>query len=261
MTHRFRIALAAAALLLAVPLPGASATIPGLRASGTLVVQANVEGSPITLGGRVAVYHKGALYRVDVLSLAIPGAGSDLSAVASQLIAPGGVSFVYDGAAGTFTAWSNANRTYYTGVREHPVIASPPSESAVQRASGGDPLAALANLAVALRDVQSATIQLTGHPVVNGHPATALDVQMRRQAPGRPLETYHAQVALADDLGDFPLQLTFQSIAGTRGGFGGTLKIDLTTVQRDVPDDDVFETPAGYTRAASISGVLRVPLR
>ncbi len=263
MTPRLRTTALLVALLLVIPLPGTTAMIPGLRASGTLVVQANVQGSPMTLGGRVAVYHRGPLYRLDVLSLAIPGAGSDLSAVASQLIAPGGVSFVYDGATGAVTAWSNANRTCFFSVPERRALATPPpgAEGAGERAGGGDPLAALANVALALRDVQSATIQLTGHTVVNGHPSTGLDVQMRRQLPGKPLENYHAQVALADDLGDFPLQIAFQSIPATRNDFGGTMKLDLTTVQRDVPDDDVFAPPQGYTRVNSLSGVLKVSLR
>ncbi len=133
--------------------------------------------------------------------------------------------------------------------------------SAATRAGGGDPLAALANVAAALRDVQSATIQLAGHAMVNGHPTTNLDVQMRRQLPGQPLENYHAQVALADDLGDFPLQIAFQSIPAARGDFGGTMKLDLTTVQRDLPDDDVFAPPQGYTRVSSLSGVLKISIR
>ncbi|HZO93563.1 MAG TPA: hypothetical protein VFB22_07315 [Candidatus Baltobacteraceae bacterium] len=258
MKHAARLA-AAAVLLLAVPLPGASATIPGLRASGTIVVQADIEGAPMTLGGRVALYHRAPLYRLDVLSLAVPGAGSELSAVASQLIAPGGVSFVYDAATGTLTAWSNANRAYYTATPDRRTSFALPPPDAARRAAAGDPLAALANVAAALRDVQNATIQLTGHANVNGHPATELDVQMRRQIPGHAAENYHAQVALADDLGDFPLQLTFQSTPASRGDVGGTMKLDLTTVQRDVPADDVFEAPEGYTRVSSLSGVLRVP--
>jgi hypothetical protein len=261
MIARLRAASAAAVLtLLVAPVAGSGAVIPGLRSSGTLVVQANLQGAPVSIGGRVALYHRGALYRLDLLSLGIPGAGSDLSALASQLIGEGGVSLVYDGATGTITAWSNANHTYYTETPEHRASAAP-VDGAARAAAAGDPLSALANVAASLRDVESATIQLVGHSMVNGHPATDLDVQMKRQMPGQPLENYHAQLALADDLGDFPLQIAFQSIPASKNGFGGTMKLDLTTVQRDLPPDDVFAAPAGYTRVSSLSGVLKVPVR
>ncbi len=34
------------------------------------------------------------------------------------------------------------------------------------------------------------------------------------------------------------------------------MKLDLTTVVRETPDDAVFAVPAGYTRVSSLSGVL-----
>ena len=107
--------------------------------------------------------------------------------------------------------------------------------------------------------MQSATIQLVGHTTVNGHPATSLDVQMRRQLPGKALENYHAQLALADDLGDFPVQITLQSVPATPRDFGGTAKLDLTEIQRDEPADNLFTIPTGYTRVSSLAGVLHMP--
>lgn len=242
-------------LLSATPVLGANA-IPGLRSSGTIVVQADVQGQPVNVGGKVALYHKGALYRLDLLSLGFPGTSADVSAAMSSLIAPGGVSIVYDGATQTLSAWSSANRIYYTATPQRtPASAAPaPAEGAP---TGGDPLATLANLAGALHDVESATIQLVGHTTVNGHPATDLDVTMKRQLPGRPLEDYHARLALADDLGDFPLQISFQSVPATKSAFGGVMKLDFTTVQRDAPDDAVFVIPAGYTRVTSITAILK----
>jgi hypothetical protein len=252
---------ASAALALATPaLLGATASIPGLTSSGTIVVQANVQGQPVNVGGKVALYHKGSLYRLDLLSLGFPGTSGDLSALAATLIGPGGVSVLYDGATGSLSAWSNANKTYYSATPPPPARPAP----AAAPASGappnpGDPLAALASLATSLQSVQSATIQLVGHSPVNGHPATNLDVQMKRQLPGKPLEDYHAQLALADDLGDFPVQIALQSVPATRDAFGGTLKLDLTSVQRDIPADSVFVIPPGYTRVSSLAGVLRMP--
>jgi hypothetical protein len=253
---KFRTAAVSAALMLAAsPLLGAAA-IPGLRSSGTIVVQANVQGEPINVGGKVALYHKGSLYRLDLLSLGFPGVSGDLSQIAASLIGPGGVSLVYDGATGAVSAWSTTNHTFYSATPARAASAAAAAPVAVADTSG-DPLAALANVATALRDVQSANIQLTGHSTVNGHPTTDLDVQMKRQQPGKPLENYHAQLALADDLGDFPVQIAFQSIPATKSAFGGTMKLDLTTVQRDTPDDGIFAIPQGYTRVSTLGAVLK----
>ncbi len=251
---------ASAVLLLTAPaLLGATAAIPGLRASGTLVVTANVQGSPVNVGGNVALYHKGSLYRLDVLSLGFPGTSGDLSALAATLIGPGGISALYDGSTGAMTAWSNANRTYYTQTAPRPAPPSGPVATAAANvpAASGDPLAALASVASALHDVQSATIQLVGHSPVNGHPATNLDLQLRRQLPGKPLENYHAQLALADDLSDFPVQITVQAVPATPSAFGGTAKLDLTSIQADNPADSLFVVPQGYARVDSLAGVLR----
>ena len=249
-------ALAALAIsVLGLSLLGAAPAIPGLRAGGTVVIQANLQGQPLNIGGNVALYHKGTTYRLDLLSLGFPGASGDLGAAASTLLGPGGVTVVYDGSTGIVTAWSSANRTYYAGSPAR-APAPPPSAASVAAASGGDPLSALASVAAALRDVQSATIQLIGHSVVNGHPTTQLDVQMKRQLPGKAPESYHAQLALADDLSGFPVQLTLQSIPPTPNAFGGTMKLDLTSVQPDDPDDATFRVPPGYARVPSLSGVL-----
>jgi hypothetical protein len=248
-----RVLAAPATIALVLPLLGAGPPIPGLRATGTVVFQASLQGQPLNVGGNVALYHKGTAYRLDLLSLGFPGASGDLSSLASTLLGPGGVTVLYDGATAGVTAWSSANRTYY--VSSPPAAITTPSAGAVTPA-GGDPLGALAGVAAAMRDVQSATIQLIGHSVVNGHPTTGLDVQMKRQLPGKAPENYHAQIALADDLGGFPVQLTLQSVPATPTAFGGTMKLDLTSVQPDDPNDALFRIPAGYTRVNSLSGVL-----
>ena len=250
---------ASAVLLVTTPvLIGAGPALPGLRSSGTLVVQTTISGTPLTVGGNVALYHKGSLYRLDVLSLGIPGTSGDLSALAASFIGQGGISAVYDSSSGALTAWSNANRTYYaaTPVRPNTAGAGAPAPGPAAPAGSSDPLAALGSVATALHDVQSATIQLVGHAPVNGHPATNLDLQMKRQLPGKPLENYHAQVALADDLGEFPLQIVLQSTPATPSAVGGTAKLDLTSIQADTPDDAMFRTPSGYTRVSSIGALL-----
>ena len=256
--------LAASAALLLASAPAVSTAqtapaIPGFRSSGTLVVALNLQGQPLNVGGRVAMYHKGSLYRLDVLSLGLPGLSGDLSAMAATLLGPGGVSILYDGTNGALTAWSDTNRTYYSEApRAAPAgVAGAPQNAPA--AGAADPLAALAGIGGMLHNVQSASIQMTGHSTVNGHPATSLDIQMRRQLPGKPLENYHAQLALADDLNEFPVQIALQSVPADKNAFGGTMKLDLTDVQRDSPADTLFTVPQGYTRVTSISGVLRRP--
>jgi hypothetical protein len=256
-----RTCAAAAALLLGPSTLLAAGSIPALRSSGTIVVQANVEGQPVNIGGKVALYHKGSLYRLDLLSVAFPGLSGDLSAAAASMIGPGGVSLVYDGASGAVSAWSTSNRTFYSATPARGAAPAVPAGPGAADPSSGDPLAALANVAAALHDVQSANIQLTGHSTVNGHPTTDLDVQMKRQQPGRAPENYHAQLALADDLGNFPVQIAFQSVPATKSAFGGTMKLDLTTVQRDTPDDGIFVIPQGYTRVSTLGAVLKPPGR
>jgi hypothetical protein len=249
--------LRALALAGAIAFLGASAPILGLRSSGTIVVAARVEGQPLNLGGNIALYRKGALYRLDVLSLGIPGTSSEISAAATALLGPGGITLVYDATTGAVTAWSTESRSWYPvtppHAQQHGATAAVPPPDA---ASGSDPLAALAGVGAALRDVQAATIQLLGHKTVNGHPTTDVDVQMKRQRPGKPFEDYHAQVALADDLSDFPVQIAFSSVPATATAFGGSMKLDLTDVQPATPDDAMFVVPSGYARAASLSAVL-----
>ncbi|HYZ16864.1 MAG TPA: hypothetical protein VE591_10705 [Candidatus Acidoferrum sp.] len=256
--RRSRRAAAYAALVFAAtPLLGATTPMPPLRSNGTLVVQANVEGSPVNIGGTIALYHKGALYRLDVLSLGFPGTDPNLSALASSLIGPGGVSLLYNGETGQTVAWSTTNRTYYELAPAHAANA-PAARPAPATTNGppSDPLSVLASVAQTLQNVQTASIQLTGHGVVNGHPSTQIDVLLKRQLPGKPLEDYHAQLALADDLNDFPVQLALSSTPASKSAFGGSLKLDLTSVQRDTPADTLFTVPSGYTRASSLSGVL-----
>ncbi len=231
--------------------------MPGLRSSGTLVVSANVSGEPINVGGNVALYHKGTLYRLDVLTLGFPGTSGGLSALASTLIGPGGVSLLYDGATGATTAWSNQNKTYYQMARPARAGVRHGGARRAERARRperparrpGEPRPDPARRAE--RDDPAHRPQDGQRP-----PTTDIDVQMKRQLPGKPLEDYHAQVALADDLGEFPVQIAFASVPATKTAFGGTMKLDLTSVVRETPEDAVFAVPAGYTRVTSLSGVL-----
>jgi hypothetical protein len=229
----------------------------GFRSSGTLVVQATVSGSPLNVGGNIALYRRGSKYRLDLLSLGFPGASATTSAVAGALLAPGGATLIYNGATGAVTAYSNGNRDYYEDTPK-PITSGPAASPAAAPAAGAaDPLAALAGIVRQLHDVQRASIVLTGHSTTNGHATDDLDVIVRRQRPGKALEDYHAQLSLADDLDGFPVRILFSSTPATPQDFGGSLRLDLTAIAPETPDDAVFAVPAGYARVASIGEVLQ----
>jgi hypothetical protein len=250
--------LSAAFIVGATPLLGA-ASLPGIRASGTLVTQVSVSGTPVSLGGDISMYHKGAEYRLDVHDVRFPGADATTAALMQQFLPAGGISILYNGATGSAVAWSTAARSYYV-IQSGMASNGPPSllssSAPSTPAAQGDPLAGIAAIASVMRDMETASVQLTGHRAINGHPTTDVDVQMRRQLPGKPAEDYHAQIAFADDLSGFPVQMTLQSIAPTSSGFGGTVKIDLTTVEQATPNDAVFVMPPGYTRVTGLQGLL-----
>ncbi len=247
------IALGPAAIFSPPPAPAAVA-IPGFHATGTLVVQARFAGSPVNVGGTIALYESGPRYRLDLLSLAFPGADQTAGALASALLAPGGITLLYDGASGAVSAYSVANHVFYrtapSSTTSRPVTAAAPDTAA-------GPLATLAAVARQLHDVQRASIQLIGHDPVNGHPAENLDVMVRRQLPGRPLEDYHAQIALADDLDGFPVRIALASTPPTPQDVGGSLQLDLTAVTRETAATGTFEVPPGLTQVGSLGEVLQ----
>ncbi len=252
---RLRRALSGALLAVAIGSPAAARAEPpvsGFHSTGTLVIAARIGGSPLSAGGDIALYRRGSMYRLDLLSLAFPGTDSSTSTIAGALLAPGGATLIYDGSSGTVTAYSTANRVYYEDARK-PVAGATPAPAP----GAADPLAALAGVVRQLHDVQRASIQLTGHSTTNGHPTDDLDVLVRRQLPGKSLEDYHAQLELADDLDGFPVRILFSSTPPNPQDFGGSLRLDLTAVARETPDAATFEVPAGYARVPSLGQVLQ----
>jgi hypothetical protein len=260
---RMRRALAAAfcASVIGAPLTGAAASSAagappsGFRSTGTLVVQATISGSPLNVGGTIAFYERGNLYRLDLLSLGFPGSDPTASAVAGALLAPGGVTLIYDGSTGAIAAYSIGNRTVY---RDRPKAPGPAPVGPPALTGAADPLAALSAVARQLHDVERASIALTGHSTTNGHPTDDLDVVVVRQRPGKSRENYHAQVSLADDLDGFPVRIALQSTPPTPQDFGGALRLDLTAVARESPADSVFAVPDGLTPVSSLGEVLAV---
>jgi hypothetical protein len=248
----------AAGWIAALPTAGdAQPRATGFQATGTLVAQATIAGSPLNVGGTIAVYRNGGFYRLDLLSLAFPGTDPTASAVAGALLAPGGATLIYNGATGAVSAYSNAHRVYYASAAAPTAGAGTPPP-ALPAAGGADPLGALAGIARQLHDVVRASILLTGHSVTNGHPTADLDVLVRRQRPGKALEDYHAQLALADDLDGFPVRILLSSTPATPQDFGGSLRLDLTTATAQTPALALFTIPPGYTRVSSLGEILQV---
>jgi hypothetical protein len=261
-----RRALAAIALatLFAAPVPlraaDVSALSGGVRASGTMVVQTTISGTPITVGGDIALFHRGNFYRLDLLSLAFPGPSSPLSTMAGALLPQGGATVIYNGVTGAISAYSNANHSFYSAEPAAPPPRNPAPANGPPPVAA-DPLDALAGIARQLRDMQSASLQFTGHGTTNGHPVSNIDVQLKRQLPGKSPENYHAQLALADDLDGFPVQLLVSVTPPNPGDFGGNARLDLVNVIPEAQADAVFAIPGGYTRVTNIGDVLRPPAR
>jgi hypothetical protein len=260
MQLRRVLATLALATLLTVPAPlraaDVSALSNGVHATGTMVVQANVSGTPVTLGGDIALFHRGNFYRLDLLSLAFPGPSSPLSTMAGALLPQGGATVIYNGVTGVLTAYSNANRSFYIADSPAPPPRNPAPPSGPAPVAA-DPLDALAAVARQLHDMQSASLQFTGHGTINGHPVSNIDVQLKRQLPGKAPENYHAQFALADDLDGFPVQLLVSITPPTANDFGGNARLDLASIVPEAQADSVFAVPGGYTRVSNIGDVLR----
>jgi hypothetical protein len=237
---------------------------PGFTAHGTLGAQTQLSGQPISLTGNIALEQLGDMVRLDLLSLGIPNSGSVLGALASSamsatsLFPAGGYSVVFDRRNRTYTVWSPSKRTYFASApNTTPAATSNPAVAATTAiAETGDLLHSFAAARV-LRDyrVFSASINLTGHGTTNGHPTTGLSYAIKRQERSGDLMSIAGSMKLADDLDEIPVQL-IANVQGAGGGAPpGTIRVDLTSIDRNAPSGDDFSVPAGFTRAAQLSDV------
>ncbi|GAC1303353.1 MAG: hypothetical protein NVSMB21_02440 [Vulcanimicrobiaceae bacterium] len=250
-----------------VALVARAATAPdpgGFVGKGQLVVQTAIGGAStkLTIGGDIALEQRGDALRLDILSLAVPGADAALSSVlATQLFPPGGFTIVYDRKASSYTIWSTAKRTYYASGP----ASGPQNGSTGVPASGGGTAAAIGaagglfdvfSLAKSLKNDSafSATLSLAGHGVVNGHPATGLDYAYAATAKGGDRTDVHGRFQLADDLDALPVQIT----ASAKGKAipESALKLDLASLAKSTPNEADFVVPQGYGRAATIGDVI-----
>lgn len=227
----------------------------GYVGKGTLVVRAPLPNTniPIDVGGHVAFEERGSLFRLDVLDVALPGAGAVGSAVATQLFPPGGLTVVVDFAAKRYTVWSNTTRKYYTtniaGNSTPSGAAATPSTSP---SSAPNPF----GFEKSLRTLAALNISLSlaGHSTVDGHPTTGLNYQFSRTAAGGDRTEAHGAIEFADDLDGLPVQLTasFQNkyVANI------SLRADATELTKQSPADADFAVPPGFIRASSVGDVV-----
>ena len=231
----------------------------GYVGKGNIVVQSTIMGdTKITLGGDVAMEERGPRLRVDVLSLAIPGTSSTISAlISTQLFPPGGFTIVYDRTAGAFTVWSPSKQRYYTSAGAGELSSAQPGAAGPAAAivEGGDLFSAFA-FARSLKNDSAFNVSLglAGHQTVNGHPATGLNFQYDRKTTSGAALDLHGTFEFADDLDGVPVEIT---VAGKGGSIpDSAFRLDFSSLTKQTPPDEDFEVPAGYTRATSMGDVI-----
>ena len=171
-------------------------------------------------------------------------------------MAPGGITLLFDASSNTYTVLSPGTKRYFSGSRTpQPARGGAPSAAAPV----GDPFAGFGTIVRTLGAYQtfSLTTTLLGHATVNAHPATQVDVNLQEQRIGGRPETIHVQLALADDLAGFPVQIAGSRSAAGPGEVAGSARIDLTSVDRTTPPPSTFVVPPGFTRVNDLPSVLR----
>jgi len=232
----------------------------GYVGKGQLVVQTALPGvDKLTVGGDIALEQRGSLLRLDVLSLGIPGADAAISSVLStQLFPPGGFTIVYDRKTSTYTLWSSGKRSYYSSAAT-PASASKstaaPAPLSEAIGVAGDLFAPLAFAKAFRNDAAfTASLSLAGHGPVNGHPATGLDYQYARTTKSGDKTDVHGRLQLADDLDEAPVEIT--ASMKSKSIPASSLRLDLTTLVKQTPNDADFSVPPGYSRASDVGAVL-----
>lgn len=222
---------------------------------GQLVVQTVFGGdSKLTVGGDIAFESHASLVRIDILSLAIPGAGAALSTLlGTQLFPPGGFTVIFDRKTSVYTVWSNAKRTFFTSA---PIASPGPQATPSPSPGASNDIAGPFAFAKSAKDDTAfvASLSLAGHGPINGHPATGIDYLYQRTTKTGEKSDIHGRVQLADDLDAFPVQLT--ASVKTKNIPESSFRLDLTSVTKGTPSEGDFVVPRGYTRATSLGDVI-----
>lgn len=263
MNGRSRRAFACTVVAFAAALPLASAraqsTPPpesGYVGTGDATVQTAIAGIPLSFGANVAFEERGSRVRLDVLSLTLPNASAGATgAIATQLFPAGGFTVVFDRDAGTYTVWSAARHAYFTsGGKKAGAVTPVPAPSAVP--TGGDVFGMFGPLR-SLKDDRtlSASIALTGHSTLFGHPVTNLHYAFEKSPlAGNDTIDVHGDMAVAEDVNGVPLQFTAYLIA--KNIPVSSLRFELPQLAKRLPSNADFATPPGYARANGIGDAI-----
>ena len=242
------VAAAGATALTAVrPARGEDPGAAGFTSRGNAVIRINYSGTPIDLGANIALAQRNSEYRLDILSLAIPGTDPTLNAIAQSLLPTGGYTLVFNRSKASTIVWSATKHTY--------AVLGSGSDSSAKAAQ---PAGANRSVSGSLQKLKTLnlTLALAGHGTTNGHPTTGMDYGVRFQLDGKAPYDVNGRAQRADDLDEIPVQLQINAKETTPNGQSGAIRIDVTSIQRAAPDQSQFEVPAGFTRVNSIQEVV-----
>ena len=145
----------------------------GFTSRGNAVIRVAFNGTPIDLGANIALAQRNSSYRLDILSLSIPGTDPTLNAIAQSLLPSGGYTVVFDRAKATTIVWSSSKHTYaILGSGDAQPVAKPAAATK-----------ATSNITGSLQKLKTMTLSLAlaGHGTTNGHPTTGLDYAVKFQ--------------------------------------------------------------------------------
>lgn len=225
---------------------------PGLSAHGTLVAQAVLNGTRISLGGEIAMMTRGKQLRMDLIRLGVPGTDPAVSALLAQFLPQGGLSFVLDQGTGATTVWSDSKRKYYV----FKAAASPtpaPSPGATEEPTFGSSIVELLETpGKYVKDYTafSFAMKLLPRSTVNGHPASNVHMDYHAQKRGEKMQDASVDLALAEDQQYLPVRL---SASVKPQNFSA--RIDFTQISAASPDPALFAVPQGYAAAADPSEI------
>ncbi len=254
------IGMSSASAQSATPAPSPT-PVTGYVGKGTFTIQSTVGGIALTVSSAFAFEGRGQRARFDVLSLGVPGSDPIATAVATQLLAPGGFSLAFDRQALTYVIWSTAKHTYYTGsFKPNPNPSPNPKPSQTATPAVTNPFGDMFGVLKSLKDDKtlSASIALTGHSSLYGHQVSTLHYAfVQTPLVGNASTDLHGDIAIADDFDGLPLQFTASLMA--KGVPPSALQFAVTQIDHTVPPDADFSPPSGYARATSITDVLGKP--
>ena len=225
--------------------PAAGATPRGVVGAAQLDVNfTNPAGRPMAFTGNMAFEQGADRSRIDITALSLASG----NATAVQIL-PGPLTLVLNRTTQRYVIWSSARRTYFVGDVPKPPspLGAPsapprptpaPARSAPPKADTS-PFAGLKNL-----KAFSIGADLSGHGTTIGHPSTGFTYHLHTETNDGKVNDLNGELQTADDLGGLPLLFTLKVAA--QSGLTGTLRAEVTSIDRRDPPASAFLLPAGY---------------